>query len=76
MYVRPAYRGRRLGARLVATLLKRARQANYSLIRLDTVVFMKSAIGMYQSMGFQVCETYYEIPQAFREITVFMELSL
>ena len=73
MYVRPAYRGRRLGARILAILLERARQAGYGLIRLETVSFMTSAIAMYQEAGFRVRDPYYEIPGVFREITVFME---
>jgi len=76
MYVRQAYRGRRLGERILATLVQRARQSGYGLIRLETVVFMKSAVAMYQRAGFCVCDPYYEIPEAFREITVFMEQAL
>jgi hypothetical protein len=31
---------------------------------------------MYSSFGFKTCQPYYEIPENFRAITVFMELIL
>jgi hypothetical protein len=36
----------------------------------------RSAIAMYREIGFRECPAYYEIPQDFRNITVFMELDL
>jgi hypothetical protein len=37
---------------------------------------MRSAIAMYREIGFRECPAYYEIPEDFRNITVFMELDL
>jgi GNAT superfamily N-acetyltransferase len=75
-YVRGAYRGKQIGSRIAAALTIQARQANYRRIRLETVIFMKSAIAMYRRLGFQDCEPYYEIPQVFRHMTLFMDMAL
>ena len=37
---------------------------------------MDKAIAMYSSLGFQTCQPYYVIPESFRAITVFMQLTL
>ena len=76
LYVRDAYRGRQIAAQIVISLIDHARRANYRSMRLETVTFMKSAIALYRSIGFKDCDAYYEIPEVFREITVFMELDL
>ena len=76
VYVRSAYRGRKLGHRLVQMLMGEARSAGYRLMRLETVTFMKSAISMYQELGFQECPAYYEIPAEFRDVTMFMQRTL
>jgi putative acetyltransferase len=76
LYVRKQYRGRKLGQRIVTTLLDSARRADYHLMRLETVCFMQSAIAMYRELGFRERSAYYEIPEVFEEITLFMELEL
>jgi GNAT superfamily N-acetyltransferase len=76
VYVRDAYRGRKLGHRLVQTLMAEAREVGYRRMRLETVTFMKSAIAMYEELGFRECSAYYDIPVAFREVTMFMERAL
>ena len=76
LYVRSEYRGRRLGHRLVTMLMEEARRAGYLRMRLETVTFMKSAIAMYEDLGFQECAPYYQIPVEFRDVTVFMERAL
>jgi ribosomal protein S18 acetylase RimI-like enzyme len=76
MYVRPEFRGMRIGRRLAETLIATAREAGYVVMRLETTTFMESALALYSSLGFRTCEPYYSIPRSFREITVFMELNL
>ena len=76
VYVRDAYRGRKLGHRLVQTLMAEARERGYRRMRLETVTFMKSAISMYEELGFRECPAYYDIPMAFRDVTMFMERAL
>ena len=76
MFVRPEYRGHGLGGRIVRDLLKRAKQAGYGIARLEATTFMTSAIAMYESMGFERCLPYFEIPESFRPMTLFMEKHL
>jgi putative acetyltransferase len=76
VYVRPAFRGMRIGQQLTRTLIATAREAGYGLMRLETTTFMEGALALYSSLGFRTCEPYYAIPRSFNEITVFMDLDL
>jgi GNAT superfamily N-acetyltransferase len=76
VYVRTQYRGKKLGRQIVRSLIDCAQRNQYGLMRLETVSFMRSAIAMYREIGFRECPAYYEIPEDFRNITVFMELDL
>ncbi len=76
MYVRPAFRGKKIGKRLLETLIQEARESGYTHARIETVTFMKEAPALYYSLGFKDIEPYYEIPDEFKLITLFMELAL
>lgn len=56
LYVRPAFRGHRIGDALVDRVIQDARAIGYRHMLLDTLPFLESAIHMYQKRGF------YEIP--------------
>lgn len=58
LYIRKEYRGKGYGRQLAQEIIDRARKIdyNYKYMRLDTVPWMKPAIGLYRSLGF------YEIP--------------
>jgi GNAT superfamily N-acetyltransferase len=54
LYVRPAFRGGKLGRELTERLLEEARRLGYRSIRLDTYApAMQAAIRMYRNMGFR-----------------------
>jgi putative acetyltransferase len=76
LYVRPTHRGHKLGRRLVEQLLRQASASGYALMRLETVQFMQNAVRMYESLGFTRCEPYYQIPQVFLPVTIFMQKDL
>jgi len=76
MYVRPEFRRMQIGRQLTQSLIAAAREAGYAVMRLETVTFMDKAIAMYSSFGFKTCLPYYAIPEAFRPITIFMQLDL
>lgn len=60
LYVAPAGRGQGLGRRLVAAILDEARARGYREMRLDTLVTLETAIGLYREVGFVEIEPYFE----------------
>ncbi|HSE39427.1 MAG TPA: GNAT family N-acetyltransferase [Acidobacteriota bacterium] len=73
LFVRPQWRGTKVGRILAETIMQRARDAGYQFMRLDTLPSMQRARGLYASLGF------YEIkPYRFNPIagTSFMEVKL
>ena len=64
LFVRPEARGRGLATELINQLLDEARRQNYAEIRLDTLPMMKRAQSLYESLGFDDIEPYYQTPIA------------
>jgi GNAT superfamily N-acetyltransferase len=58
MYVRPGFRGRGFGRRILEHLEAHARDEGISLLRLETGVDQVEAIGLYESMGFRRCPPF------------------
>lgn len=73
LYVRPRWRGHRVGIELAQRIIEEARLAGYKQMRLDTLPSMRDAIRLYRSLGFKEIEPYYANPV---EGALFMELSL
>lgn len=73
LYVREAYRGLKMGKKLIARILEEASQRHYDYMRLDTLATMTRAYDLYRSFGF------YEIaPYVYNPIpgAIFMERPL
>ena len=64
LFVRPSYRGLRLGRLLAESILDLSRQAGYACILLDTLDDMESARALYQELGFEEIPPYYFNPIA------------
>lgn len=74
LYVRPQFRGKRVGLELVERIITEARQIGYTRMRLDTVEpVMKDAVAMYRRLGFQEIAPYCANPMAG---ALYMELEL
>ena len=73
LYIRPAFRGARLGEWLVQRIIADAREIGYRALRLDTLPPLKTAIALYRELGFVEIAPYYDclVPN-----TVFLELPL
>jgi putative acetyltransferase len=52
MYIRPAYRGLGLAKLMLRHLIAHAQGHGYSVIRLETGIFQKEAIALYERFGF------------------------
>lgn len=73
LYVRPEYRGHRLGEKMVRKIMADAKEAGYQWLRLDTLPGLKTALALYRSMGFYEVDAYYDclVPK-----TIFLEIEL
>ena len=73
LYVRPAFRGHRIGGALVDRVIQDAKAIGYRHMLLDTLPFLESAIHMYRKRGFYEIPCYNESPM---ETTIFMQYDL
>lgn len=53
MYVRPEFRGRRIGRLMLDHLIEHARQRGFTTIRLETGIHQQEALGLYEGRGFR-----------------------
>jgi ribosomal protein S18 acetylase RimI-like enzyme len=74
LYLRPAFRARGLGRKMIDGVISEARAIGYQRLRLDTIEpLMKDAVALYRRMGFREITPYRENPV---EGALYMELDL
>jgi putative acetyltransferase len=71
LYVRPEFRGIKLGRSLAELLIVEAGNAGYKAMRLSMIPAMEEAMGLYKSLGFKEIPPY-RVSSC--DGTVFMEL--
>jgi ribosomal protein S18 acetylase RimI-like enzyme len=62
LFVRPEFRGHKIGQKLAETIIKDALQLQYQQMILDTFTTLTNAVALYQNLGFYEIEPYYENP--------------
>ena len=73
LFVYDRFRGARIGGRLCTALIDEARRLGYEAMRLDTLGRMKTAIRLYEDLGFREIGPYRFNPDPTAR---YMELSL
>ncbi len=62
MWVRPQFRGKKIGHALAERVVNDARQIGYRKMVLDTIDTMAEAMAIYRSLGFKSVQPYYYNP--------------
>ncbi len=62
LYLRPQYRGRGVGRRLLSAVIERANAIGYDTLYADTLPSMLEALSLYQRAGFVPVEPYSSTP--------------
>lgn len=73
LYVRPQFRGNKLGERLARLIIADAKTIGYSHMLLDTLPFLESAVHMYKKLGFYTIDCYNDSPMS---TSIYMKLDL
>jgi len=62
LYVRSDFRGEALGELLAIDIIKEAKTLGYQSMCLDTLERLSAAMGLYQKLGFEQVDAYYNNP--------------
>lgn len=73
LYVRPRFRGKKIGAMLVQKIIEDAKEIGYTAMLLDTLPFLESALAVYEKAGFYRIGCYNDSPVS---TSIFMKLDL
>lgn len=64
LYITPLGRGQKIGEKLIAAIIEKARLAGYEEMVLDTIKPLETAIHLYHKCGFTECDPYYNNPMS------------
>lgn len=73
LYVKPKFRGKQIGKKLVQKIVEDAKEIGYSSMLLDTLPCLESAIKLYRTCGFYEIACYNNSPM---EVAIYMQLDL
>lgn len=73
LFVRPGFRGKRVGYQLALAIIEEARRLGHRCLRLDTIPGMDEAQALYRQLGFHEIPAYRYNPN---EYTKFFEIPL
>ena len=74
MYVKPKFRGKKLGNLMVEKVISISEENGFSKLFLDTSLFMSSAVSLYKKYVFKETTSYPEsvIPKGLLKTMIFM----
>lgn len=70
VYIRPEYRGRKLGEKIVTAIETMASEKNSGILLLETGIHQQPAIALYRRCGYEICDAF--PPYAADPLSVFM----
>ncbi|KJV25546.1 GNAT family N-acetyltransferase [Pantoea sp. SM3] len=70
VYIRPEYRGRKLGEKIVTAIETMASEKNSGILLLETGIHQQPAIALYRRCGYETCDAF--PPYAADPLSVFM----
>lgn len=70
VYIRPEYRGRKLGEQIVSAIETIATENNFNQLRLETGIHQQPAIALYRRCGYEICDAF--PPYAADPLSIFM----
>lgn len=70
VYIRPKYRGRKLGEQIVSAIETIASEKSLRLLRLETGIYQQPAISLYRRCGYETCDAF--PPYTADPLSVFM----
>ena len=73
LYVKPQYRGKKVGKELAVSAIRSGKKLGYECMRLDTLSSMQTANNLYASLGFTEIDPYRDNPM---DGAIYMELNL
>ncbi|MBP2171353.1 putative acetyltransferase [Erwinia toletana] len=74
VYIRSEYRGQKIGEKIVGYLENLAVKSDCHLLRLETGIYQKPAIALYQNCGYEFCDPF--PPYSEDPLSVFMYKNL
>lgn len=73
LYVRPEFRGKKIGGLLIQKIITDAEMIGYKHILLDTLPFLENAVYMYKKWGFYEIDCYNDSPM---DSSIYMQLDM
>lgn len=73
LYVRPQFREKNIGKRLIQKIISDAKEIGYSYMLLDTLPFLEKAVHLYKKFGFYMIDCYNNSPMS---TSIYMRLDL
>lgn len=74
VYIRPEYRGRKLGQKIVSAIEGIASEKKSRLLQLETGIHQQPAIALYRRCGYEICDAF--PPYKADPLSVFMRKEL